>query len=116
MSNYAIPDHFVKVANRFESALLPVNEIRYLQQEDRRIRVHLSDDSKWECCSMEDILERLGSDLFVRCHHSLVVNIDRVVKFKDNRQIVLDNGRVLTMCRAAVLKTKKVWKDYYYNY
>ena len=115
MNNINSINHSVVIANRFNSTVLDISEICYLQQEGDKIIIHLMDRSVWERNSMETILDRLDGGNFFRCHHSLAVNIDHIKGFRDDREIILDNGTVLTMCRAACLKTKKAWRDYIYN-
>ena len=109
--NRKMSRNYVIISNRFKSETLTVKDIRYVEQKERKVTIHLMDYSVWENSSMEDILSRMDDRNIIRCHHSLAVNIDHISSFLGDRQLELDNGRVLTMCKAACLRAKRGWKD-----
>ena len=95
------------IRNRYESVLLDTEEVLYALNDKRRVIVYTDDKSYWAYCSMEHILEQADERIY-RCHYSLAVNLDQIKGINESG-VLLMNGAKLTMCRAALRQTKKVW-------
>jgi DNA-binding LytR/AlgR family response regulator len=59
---------------------------------------------------METMLTRLDGRMH-RCHHSLAVNMD-VIRSISRDTVELADGSTLSMCHAAIGRTKKAWLDH----
>jgi DNA-binding LytR/AlgR family response regulator len=97
----------MRIDNRFQTALIAYRDVSYVEQSNRKIIVHTAFGEYWEYCSMEAILMRLD-DRMHRCHHSLAVNMDAIRSVSTNI-VELEDGSTLSMCHAALGRTKKAW-------
>jgi DNA-binding LytR/AlgR family response regulator len=100
----------LRINNRFQTALVAYGDVSFIEQLNRKIVVHTSSGEYWEYCSMEAMLNRADGRMY-RCHHSLAVNMDAIVSVSRNT-VELADGHVLSMCHAALGRTKKAWIDY----
>ncbi|MDR2163778.1 MAG: LytTR family transcriptional regulator [Clostridiales Family XIII bacterium] len=99
-----------RINNRFQSALIEYQDVSYLEQAKRKIIVHTFFGEYWEYCSMEAMLKRLDGRMY-RCHHSLAVNMD-MIRSISRSSVELSDGNILSMCHAALSRTKKAWLNY----
>jgi DNA-binding LytR/AlgR family response regulator len=87
--------------------LIEYGDVSYVEQANRKIFVHTVVGEYWEYCSMEAMLMRLD-DRMHRCHHSLAVNMDAIRSISRDC-VELADGSTLSMCHAALGRTKKAW-------
>ena len=100
----------ILIRNRYQMVLVNICDIFYVANEKRKVFVYVADKSYSEYCSMNDILKH-GDDSLYRCHHSLAVNLEKLIKIDDSG-LHLSNGACLTMCRASLQRAKKAWQLY----
>lgn len=59
--------------------ILPLNNIRYFEKDRRKINIYTVDETSYEYYGkMEDLLEKLDDEFFIRCHNSYVVNLNKI--------------------------------------
>jgi DNA-binding LytR/AlgR family response regulator len=100
----------LRINNRFQTASVAYGEVSYVEQTSRKIIVHTTFGDYWEYCTMEAMLMRLD-DRMLRCHHSLAVNLDAIRSVSRNF-VELSDGSTISMCHAAISRTKKAWMKY----
>jgi two-component system LytT family response regulator len=80
-----------------------VDDIDWVEAADNNVIVHVGEERHRFRRTMEEVLERLPPDRFVRVHRSTIVNLNRVRQvhawFHGNYLLVLDGGTKLTTGR-----------------
>jgi DNA-binding LytR/AlgR family response regulator len=100
----------LRINNRFQTTLIECHDVSYVEQSSRKIVVHTPFGEYWEYCSMEAMLTRLDGRMH-RCHHSLAVNMDAIRSISRDT-VELADGSTLSMCCAAIGRTKKAWLNH----
>jgi DNA-binding LytR/AlgR family response regulator len=95
------------ITNRFQTALIAYHDVSYIEQMNKKVFVHTASGGYWEYCTMESMLTRIDDRMY-RSHHSLAVNMDRIRSIGKNT-VEMSDGRQLSMCHAALCRTKKAW-------
>ena len=81
---------------------IQVNEIIYLEAESNYTSIYLQDDSRvFVSKTLKDFEDMLPSNLFIRIHHSFIINKNHVRKFlkNDGGQVLMSNEKVLDVSR-----------------
>jgi two-component system, LytTR family, response regulator len=96
-----------------EIVLLRPAEIDWIEALGNYIRLHAGNASFLLRVTMRDIEERLDQSKFVRIHRSTIVNVDRIRRLRPlhhgEYEIVLSDGRTLTMSRGFKEKLRERW-------
>lgn len=81
---------------------IKVNEILYLEASANYTRIYLMPDKKYVVSRpIKDFEEMLPADIFLRIHHSYIINKEFVEKYirGEGGQVVLANGAVLDVSK-----------------
>jgi len=85
--------------------------ILYLESTDKIITFYMADHFALQCYSkLDDILEELPEDSFVRCHQSFAVNVFYVTEMTDSHFRI--DSKIISISK----KYQKSAKDKYYAY
>ena len=92
------------------------NDIMYLERARRSCYVVLSDgESKKISLGFEDVAEKLHQPMFVRCHHSFIINLNYMQQYSSNA-FVLKTGKEIPIsrsyqkaCHQVFLKWQEIW-------
>lgn len=100
---------FITIKSGTEKIKIKIKDIYYIESCARTVNIYLENNlyTTYEKLSMfEDAL----TSNFLRIHKSFLVNMDKIIKYKNNN-IVLENNKVLNIsrsysknCRDAILK------------
>jgi len=84
--------------------LIQMDEIEWIEASSNYVTLHVGSHEFTVRASMPEILERLGTDRFVRIHRSTIVNILKIVEFRSkghgDYDVVLRSGAVVTFSRS----------------
>jgi two-component system, LytTR family, response regulator len=101
--NAGVPPEQQRIAipHRTGYDFVPIHDILYCKAEGAYTTVVLQDRKLLLSRSLGETEQMLPMQLFERAHHSLLVNIRRIVSFsrEDGSYIVMDNGDQLTVSR-----------------
>ena len=86
----------VELTIRGRTTRFSLDEIRYVESGNHRIRIHLirkgrADDIRDFPLSLSEIGQCLPQEIFCRCHNSYLVNMSHIAEI-DRRGIILDDG------------------------
>lgn len=94
---------YPNIALPSEAGLLFVrsNDILYCQAEGSYTHLYLSTGESVKVCrKLKTVQTTLSTEIFVRIHHSYVVNLSHVISFNNLDQINLSNGMQLGVSRS----------------
>lgn len=81
-----------------KKVILNERDILYFEHQKRKTIIHTLSDAYETYNSLNEILSKTHSWLFVRCHESLAVNFFHIKSYKFN-EFLLDNGEILPISR-----------------
>lgn len=93
-----IMNHLLKLNLKGKKIFISQDQIQYMERSKRYTNIHTLTEMISTSEKLDDLLERMGSDLFLRCHVSFVVNI-RYVKCLYRTAIELKNGEKIPVSR-----------------
>ena len=103
---FTLKNNFVFMQNKNKYAI-PCYDIVYIEKIRRKAYIHKKLENIYECnMTMDEIINRLPTDMFVKINRSCVVNmsmIDEIVK----NELYLKNGKVLYIARDYKIKVKE---------
>lgn len=88
-----LPKH-VMLPIKGGNAVLPLNDILYLETINRLTLVHTSRECLESSDALKKLLLLLPQSLFVRCHKSYVVNLQKVARMNRSGVFVEDAGEI----------------------
>lgn len=78
-----------------------INDILYCQAEGSYTHLYLTSGQSVKVCrKLKTVQTSLSAEVFVRVHHSYVVNLSHVISFNNLDQINLSNGMQLGVSRS----------------
>lgn len=87
------------------------NDILYLESRDKIIYIHMYDNTVFQCYSkLDEMINLLPKDLFIRCHQSYIINIYHVTEMSNHCFKIGEN--VINISKIH----KKKSRDFYYEY
>lgn len=103
---FTLKNNLVFMQNKNKYAI-PCYDIVYIEKIRRKAYIHKKLENIYECnMTMDEIINRLPTDMFVKINRSCVVNmsmIDEIVK----NELYLKNGKVLYIARDYKIKVKE---------
>ncbi|WP_299056172.1 LytTR family DNA-binding domain-containing protein [uncultured Eubacterium sp.] len=109
---FTLKNNFVFMQNKNKYAI-PCYDIVYIEKIRRKAYIHKKLENIYECnMTMDEIINRLPTDMFVKINRSCVVNmsmIDDIVK----NELYLKNGKVLYIARDYKIKVKEKHIKYF---
>lgn len=100
-----MPIHWKK-----EVILLSIPDIIYIEREGRKTNIIMCDEEQTVYQKIDDIMNQLPEDLFIRIHHSFIINFDYIRSFSRDK-IIMKNGKELPVSRSY----KKTAKEKIYH-
>ena len=100
-----LPIHWKK-----EVILLSIPDIIYIEREGRKTNIIMCDEEQTVYQKIDDIMNQLPEDLFIRIHHSFIINFDYIRSFSRDK-IIMKNGKELPVSRSY----KKTAKEKIYH-
>lgn len=87
---------------------ISIRRILYFENNAHTITLHIVGATTYQFISkLDELLGYLPQEKFIRCHQSILVNIDQVVSLnRVNRQLLLKDGTTLDVSRRMYLKTE----------
>ena len=89
-----LPIHWKK-----EVILLSISDIIYIEREGRKTNIIMCDVEQAVYQKIDDIMKQLPEDLFIRIHHSFIINFDYIRSFSRDK-IIMKNGKELPVSRS----------------
>lgn len=83
--------------------LLRKSDIIYCQADGSYTHLYLKDGRSVKVCrKLKEVQELINSDVFLRIHHSHVINLNHIKRYSDNEQtqVFLTNDTQLTVSRS----------------
>jgi len=72
----AAPEETLQIAFRGQNTLLRLADIMYISSSNHALRFYMQDGQEYTSYGrLDELEERLASELFVRCHKSFIVNL-----------------------------------------
>lgn len=104
---------YIPVITREYSRKIPVDDIIYLEQRQRKLAV-ITEEGTF--CSYQRIenVEKLLDDGFYHTLKKLVVNLDKIIEAKD-QTITFQDGTELMLGRESYIRTKQIYAAYLRN-
>ena len=78
-------------ARRGETVSLRMRDIACFEKVGHKIRVHMQGKTEEYYGNFTELMERIGSEGFLKCHQGYIVNADRIRALRD-RTLFLDGG------------------------
>ena len=88
---------FVPIIKKGETCKVFLDSIMLIEQDLRKTFIYTEDDTYWVYAKVDEFAQYLDEN-FLRCHHSCIINLNKVVKMKE-QTVFFENGFKLTMGR-----------------
>ena len=95
---------------RGEIYSVPVETILFLESRGHKVVVHTDTGRHCYYGKLETVKQKL-SDIFLQCHKSYLVNMDKIVRIYKN-SILLDNGEEIPISQTRYGDTFKIYSQY----
>lgn len=101
---------FIAIKSGAEKIKIKIKDIYYIESYARTINIYLEDKTytTYEKLSM---FESVLTPNFLRIHKSFLVNMDKIIKYKNNT-IVLENNKVLNISRSYYKSCRETILEY----
>jgi len=88
---------YIPIVNREEACKVYIDDVLMLEQDLRKTFIHTEGEKFWRYGKIEELAGFLDSRFF-KCHKSYIINMDQVVKMKD-QTIFFKNGETIMIGR-----------------
>ena len=89
--------NYIPIIRRDETCKVFIENILAIEQDLRKTVIYTEGDKYWRYGKMDELLTYLDGRFF-KCHHSCVINMDKVVKMRE-QTIFFENGFSIMMGR-----------------
>lgn len=93
-----LPDHLLQLNLRGQKVFLNQNQIIYMERRQRTTYLYTEEGKLATSEKLDDLLNRMQKNLFVRCHVSFAVNLQYVKSFA-RTEVGLKNGESVPVSR-----------------
>lgn len=91
---------------------IPIRDISHFTVNSRIITVFYNTDESFDFyCSINDLLDQLSSQEFVKCHRSFIVNLKYITTIK-NRSVYLKNGVTIPVSKSCIQPLKLAFSQF----
>lgn len=90
---------FKLIGNETQYAVISASEILYFERNGRKTRIVCKEQECWTWEKISEIYERIGHNLFLRCHNSYIVNLSHIQKISKEEIRMMDEN-VIKISRA----------------
>ena len=102
---------YIPVVTRSETVIVYLDDIFFLQQEQRRLHIHTRRHSYVFYHKLEDLIPLFYEDKFYRCHKSCVVNFEKV-KAMSEGSVFFEDGTVITLGRESFRCARRFFNQF----
>ena len=88
-------EKYIPIINKEEICKVYIADVLFIEQELRKTIIHTENATFWRYGKMDELLRYLDSRFF-KCHQSCIINMDKVVKMKE-QTIFFKNGFKIMM-------------------
>ena len=88
---------YIPIIRRDETCKVFIENILMIEQDLRKTVIYTEEDKYWRYGKMDELSKYLD-DRFFKCHHSCIINMDKVVKMRE-QTIFFENGFKITIGR-----------------
>ena len=74
---------------------IQISDIIYLEAKNKAVVIHTSQGNLVSYQKIYEFEEKLGGDLFYRCHNSYLVNLEYVERMQDTKLVLRDNCKTM---------------------
>ena len=91
----------------------PLEDIVYMENELRKIRMHLTDGEYLFYGTFREARQQLD-ERFLQCSRSYILNKDHIRAMRQNgyHEIIMDNGGRIPLCRSTFSRAKSEFESY----
>ena len=79
------------VKTKKETVRLGFGDIVYFEKTGHRIKIHTEDRDLYYYDNFANLLDTIGSDVFIQCHQGFIANISKIRGFRDKTLSLCDN-------------------------
>ena len=101
-------DNFIVIKTGGLHLRILINDIICLETKGRRVEITLANDTVYYSGKLTDLLSKLPSDRFVRCHQAFAVNVKNIRELGRQDAIAV-SGKKIPVSRTFMSDTKKVF-------
>lgn len=101
----------ILVDNKNNVALVDTESIKYVERYKRISRIVCDTGVYCSAQKLDELIETLDDNRFVRCHNSFIVNFQNVVSYK-NSNFIFKNGEVISVSRSFKKSVDKAFLSY----
>ena len=91
--------------------VVPFSEIIYLESIGHRLLLHMEKGEKQIYEKLEDVRQRLPEDLFLHCHKSFLVNMEKILRLETDR-VALKNGQEIAISKRKLKESRRRYFEY----
>jgi len=102
---------FIEVTENYVKVRIMLRDILYAEVYNKSCLIHTSSGVVNTYLTISKLIELLDSGTFLRCHHSYVVNLDRV-KAQRGFEFILDNGEHALISRRMKPGVQKAYNEF----
>lgn len=88
--------------------VLEESEIVYIEREKRITKIHMEDQVAESTMKMTDVKNYLNPELFVRCHNSFIINLEKVSVF-NRTDFIMRNQEQVPVSRSHQTEVKEAF-------
>ena len=88
---------FVPIIKKGETCKVFLDSIMLIEQDLRKTLIYTEEDTYCVYAKIDEFVQYLD-DNFLRCHHSCIINLDKVIKMKE-QTVYFESGFKITMGR-----------------
>ena len=101
---------FIPLIKAREAAKVFVEDILYIETDGRKVGIHIDGERLCMYAKLAE-LEGFLDKRFYKCHSRCIINLDKVVKMK-NQEVVFDNGARVYLSRQKFTDAIRFYKGY----
>lgn len=101
----------VVVKTRYDVCTMDVKNIVYIERINRKVEIFTTSGKVSSTSKFDDLYDKLLPYDFVKCHHSLLINMKFIAKVKGN-ELVLKNGETLPISRNYLHSTRETYNRF----
>lgn len=111
LTNYETKDteEFIFVKDGFRTVKLLLKSILYLKSDNNYVDIHTETNKYSLRISLQEMLDSMDTDLFVRVHRSFAINKDKITKFASRKFYIKDVS--IPVSRKFLKSVKELFND-----
>ncbi|MCL2437352.1 MAG: LytTR family transcriptional regulator DNA-binding domain-containing protein [Clostridiales bacterium] len=106
-------EKYIPIINKEEICKVYIEDILLIEQDLRKTMIYTEENKLWRYGKIDELL-RFLDDRFFRCHQSCIINMDKVIKMKE-QTIFFKNGFKIVMGKEKFKSAKQKFAHYMIN-